>query len=61
LTLADYESNRDVRFAIEPAFHNIGEASRRIVTSDPDVGRKIAAFPAIIAFRNVVAHTYDGR
>ena len=59
LTLADYESNRDVRFAIERAFHNIGEAARRIASTDPDIANQFTAFPAIIAFRNVLAHTYD--
>lgn len=59
LTLPEYETNRDVRLAIERAFHNLGEAARRIASSDPDVAGRITALSAIIAFRNVLAHNYD--
>lgn len=59
LTLSDYETNRDARLAIERAFHNIGEAARRLAPYDPDVAMRITALPAMVAFRNVLAHNYD--
>lgn len=59
LTVDEYTRNRDVRFAIERAFHNVGEAARRLSISDSATADHLSDVRAIIGFRNVLAHNYD--
>ncbi|MCC6792361.1 MAG: DUF86 domain-containing protein [Thermomicrobiales bacterium] len=58
-SLQDYDSNRDLRLAVERAFENIGEAARRLSSVDPAIAEQISGLPTIISFRNVLAHEYD--
>jgi uncharacterized protein with HEPN domain len=58
-TLADYESDLQLRFAIERNFEIIGEALGRIVRFDPEIASRIEDSRRIIAFRNVLIHGYD--
>ena len=45
--------------AIERKFEIIGEALARIRRQRPDDLRLIGEWPAIIGFRNLLAHAYD--
>ena len=59
LTLDEFSKNRTVRQAVERNFEIIGEALNRINRSDPDVIVEIWGVARIVAFRNVLAHSYD--
>jgi uncharacterized protein with HEPN domain len=58
-SLADYETDRILRSAIERNFEIIGEAFNRIVKLEPSLAEKVPDFRAIISFRNVLIHGYD--
>ena len=58
-TLADYEENRRLRYAIERSFEIIGEALLRIERSDPETAARISDYRKIVGFRNRLAHGYD--
>ena len=45
--------------AIERKFEIIGKALNRIKRKNPDDLKAISEWPAIIDFRNVLAHAYD--
>lgn len=55
----DYCSDELLSSGIERKFENIGEALNRIKRSSPDDLNAIGEWPAIIGFRNVLAHAYD--
>lgn len=57
--LSDFESDRVLRNAVERNFEIIGEAMRRLETSDPDLTSSITDYRRIIDFRNVLIHGYD--
>lgn len=59
LTLADYERDIRLRFAVERNFEIMGEALRRLERTDPSIAARIANHRTIIDFRNVLAHGYD--
>ena len=56
-TRDDYEADEILRMAVERVFITIGEALRRTLLIDPDVGITDAA--KVIAFRNILAHRYE--
>jgi uncharacterized protein with HEPN domain len=58
-TLAQYSADRLLRQAVERNFEIIGEAVRRLAQVDPDSAERIAQYPQIIAFRNILIHGYD--
>lgn len=58
-TLAEYESNRMLRGAVERSFIIIGEAMSRLVRVDAAKAQALGNYPQIIGFRNVVVHGYD--
>ncbi|MEX2581257.1 MAG: DUF86 domain-containing protein [Verrucomicrobiales bacterium] len=55
----DYCSNDLLASAIERKFEIIGEALNRIKGSHPADLEAISDWPAIIGFRNILAHAYD--
>lgn len=58
-SLADYESDRMLRSAVERQFEIVGEALNRALRADQDLIRLIPEAPEAVAFRNVLAHGYD--
>ncbi|HBR94436.1 MAG TPA: hypothetical protein DEA90_09760 [Opitutae bacterium] len=55
----DYCSNDLLSSAVERKFEIIGEALNRIKKTSPEDLSAISNWPAIIGFRNILAHTYD--
>jgi len=55
---ADYESNRQVQLAVERCFSIIGEALAQMRQHYPTIMQQIEDSKKIIAFRNVLMHTY---
>lgn len=58
-TLGQFSANRLLRQAVERNFEIIGEAVKRLAQVDPPCAARIAQYPQIIAFRNVLIHGYD--
>lgn len=58
-SLADYQTDRLLRQAIERNFEIIGEAMNRLALSDAQVASRISKHRRIIDFRNVLIHGYD--
>lgn len=58
-SLDDYRNDRLLRQAVERNFEIIGEAVRRLIAVDPDIGARITRHAEIIAFRNLLTHGYD--
>jgi uncharacterized protein with HEPN domain len=58
-TFEDYASNEMLSSAVERKFEIIGEALARVRRHHPDHLDSIGEWPAIIGFRNVLAHAYD--
>jgi uncharacterized protein with HEPN domain len=59
LSLAEYRSNKTLRFAVERNFEIIGEAVNRLSRLDPDMAAQIPDQRRIVAFRNLLIHAYD--
>jgi uncharacterized protein with HEPN domain len=55
----DYCADEMLAAAIERKFEIIGEALARIRRRRPEDLRVIGEWPAIISFRNILAHAYD--
>jgi len=55
----DYRSDDMLASAIERKFEIIGEALNRIKKTHPEDLQAISDWPAIIGFRNILAHAYD--
>ena len=55
----DYCSDEMLASAIERKFEIIGEAVNRIKRSCPEELERFQDWPAIIGFRNILAHAYD--
>jgi uncharacterized protein with HEPN domain len=58
-TFEEYERNDLLRSAIERQFEIIGEAARRLGSSDPETASALTDVARIIGFRNVLAHGYS--
>lgn len=58
-TFSDYCKDDMLASAIERKFEIIGEALNRIKKARPEDLRLISEWPAIIGFRNILAHAYD--
>ena len=58
-TLADYQTNRMLKMAVEREYEIIGEALRRMETEFPEKFLQIGDGRKIIDFRNILAHGYD--
>lgn len=57
---AGYCGNALLRSAVERQFEIIGEALRRLDATDERVFARISEAKRLIAFRNLIAHGYDG-
>ena len=55
----DYAADEMLASAVERKFEIIGEALARIRRQRPDDLRVIGDWPAIIGFRNILAHAYE--
>jgi len=60
ISSVDFAKDRLRRQAVERNFEIVGEALRRIDRNDPAIFRQIPDCRRIIAFRNILAHAYDG-
>ena len=60
ISSADFAADRLRRQAVERNFEIVGEALRRIDRNDPETFHQIPDCRRIIAFRNILAHAYDG-
>lgn len=58
-TFADYQTDRQLRRAIEREFEIIGEALSRLLRIDTAAAQRISQLPRIISFRNRIIHGYD--
>ena len=58
-SFADYCADDLLSSAIERKFEIIGEALNRIKRTHPGDLNSIQEWPAIIGFRNILAHGYD--
>jgi uncharacterized protein with HEPN domain len=58
-TLQAYSADRIVRQSVERNFELTGEAIKRLPQHDPDTAARIAQYPQIVAFRNVLIHGCD--
>ena len=56
---ADYCEEDLLASAIERKFEIIGEGLNRVRTHNPEALSAISDWPAIIGFRNLLAHSYD--
>jgi uncharacterized protein with HEPN domain len=59
-SLDDYRQQLLLRSAVERQFEIVGEALRRLEAADTRVFARISEARRIIAFRNLIAHGYDG-
>ncbi len=57
-TFADYESDVMLRSAVERQFEIIGEAMTNLARIDEQAAGRIAHYPRVIAFRNILIHRY---
>jgi len=58
-TFVDYQTDRQLRRAIEREFEIIGEALSRLLRIDTAAAQRISQLPRIISFRNRIIHGYD--
>jgi uncharacterized protein with HEPN domain len=58
-TFDEYAADRVLSLAVERQFEVIGEAVSRALRTEPHLVDRIPEAPAMIAFRNVLAHGYD--
>ena len=59
-TRRSYSANLMLRSAVERQLEILGEAVRRLHSLDGNLSRQISEHRRIIAFRNIIAHGYDG-
>jgi uncharacterized protein with HEPN domain len=57
-SFADYQQNTMLRMAVERACSIIGEALSQLARVDSATAGKISDFRSIVAFRNILVHTY---
>lgn len=58
-TLDEYQSDTQLRWAIERGFEIIGEALSQLNRTDPALAGKIREHRKIISFRNILIHGYS--
>jgi uncharacterized protein with HEPN domain len=55
----EYETNRQLRRAVEREFEIIGEALNHLAQSDAETALSITHLARIVGFRNRIIHGYD--
>ena len=58
-TLDRYVADELVRSGVERQFEILGEALSRTLRADPALSIRLPEAPAVIGFRNLLAHGYD--
>ncbi len=58
-SFSDYETDRQLRRAVEREFEIIGEALNRLTQLDPTTAARISHIQRIVGFRNRIIHGYD--
>lgn len=58
-TFTMYETDRQLRRAVEREFEVIGEALNRLARDDPATAARIDQLSRIVGFRNRIIHGYD--
>ena len=58
-TFQEYETDRQLRRAVEREFEIIGEALARLARTTPGLADRIGHLPRIVGFRNRIIHGYD--
>jgi uncharacterized protein with HEPN domain len=58
-TFSEYETDRQLRKAVEREFEIIGEALNRLTQADPVTASRIEDLNRIVGFRNRIIHGYD--
>ena len=56
---ADYDSDEQLRSAVERKFEIMGEALNRVKRDQPELLQSIRDHRDIISFRNILVHGYD--
>jgi uncharacterized protein with HEPN domain len=59
MTLGEYRANEVVVSAVERQFEILGEAMSRALRAEPGLVDRVPETPAVIGFRNVLAHDYE--
>lgn len=59
MSYEQFSENRLVRDAVERNFITIGEALNRIKRTCAEIANQIDEHPHVVAFRNIVVHSYD--
>ena len=54
----EYEDDWLTRSAVERQFEIIGQATTLLAERDQSAAQRLAAYPQIIGFRNILAHEY---
>ncbi len=57
-TLEDYLANKMLRSAVERKLEIAGEALSKLRELDPEIAGRVPDLPAIVGFRNILAHGY---
>ena len=58
-SFSGYETDRQLRRAVEREFEIIGEALNRLTQLDPAMAARISHIQRIVGFRNRIIHGYD--
>jgi uncharacterized protein with HEPN domain len=54
----DYESDEMLRSAVERQLEIIGEALNQLSKTSPELASRVPELPRIVAFRNILIHSY---
>jgi uncharacterized protein with HEPN domain len=58
-SLANYQSNKQLRWSVERGFEIVGEALSQLTKFDSSLADKISERRKIISFRNILIHGYS--
>lgn len=58
-SFSEYQTDRQLRRAVEREFEIIGEALSRLMRADAVTANRVEELPRIVGFRNRIIHGYD--